>query len=213
MVSVFKELIKVLFASVKPKSNIGSEKYTVSAATVAEPILSFVNTVKANPERFTFEGVVNERYVPSCEPIGSRHLIDEFVREFQADNGGWCDDLYKFTDKELGISWEVLIFNWEHWVMKRSQSVVKRRHITQPNFITCNDEKVQFVTQLEWLFIEEQLYLPFLERNKALAEAKQRRAGNNYERSCKKIQAQREVGLKAQREAYKKAYCKEEKVR
>ncbi len=205
MVSVFKELIKVLFASVKPKSNIGFEKYTVSAATVAEPIFSFVNTVKANPERFTFEGVVNSRWAVDGENSCSSE--EGGLRKFKDDNHGEYTDRYLFTDSKLELSWVILVYNEEAYSNGYSRA---GRYPTQPNYLICNDEKARFVTQLEWLFIEEQLYLPFLKRREVLAEAKQRRDTKRHERSCKIARAFHEATLKAQRNAYKEAYCKEE---
>ena len=182
--------------------------------SIAEPILSFVNTVKANPSRFTFEGVVNPKY--GRFELSTAYPPEPTTRKYQADKYRRYYDLYKFTDLELGASYEMFIFNEEAYGevgpnVRAGDAIIKlgiSRHATQPNYITCRDERLRFITQLEWLYIEEQLYLSNLTRLAEIADKEAVRKDINQERKWARERIAIDKKNKSQREEYCNIYCK-----
>ncbi len=169
---------------------------------VAEPILSFVNTVKANPERFTFEGVVNEGYVDPCELVGGRYLREDLIRKFQCSPS---KDLFRLTDTDLGISWEVAVPTISEYYKKAI-----RYPTTQPTLLSCLDETLSFIQVAEWVYIEKELYIPYLQKSLQIMDAQQRRETQNQLRRGRESRAAIQAREDKIREAYKEAYCKEE---
>jgi hypothetical protein len=166
--------------------------------TVAEPILSFVSAVKASPERFTFTGIVNT--------LGGD---ERYVRKFQDESYGHYWDAYRFTDIKLGKVYTLRVFNVKAYLGDNMRHNDKNfgGSTTQPNYLQCSDNRLSFITQLEWLFIEEQLYLPYLERLQVIKDKKVLRKTLNNERKYKVEKVQRELVSKRQREEYCNLYC------
>ena len=169
-----------------------------TVTTVAEPILSFINTVKVNPERFTFTGI-----------ISTSGGDERYIREFQDESYGHYWDAYRFTDIKLGKVYTLRVFNVKAYLGDNTRHNDKncRCNTTQPNYIQCSDNSLSFITQLEWLFIEEQLYLPYLERLQGIKDKKVLRKTLNNERKYKVEKVQRELVSKRQREEYCNLYC------
>ena len=169
-----------------------------AVTTVAEPILSFINTVKVNPERFTFTGI-----------ISASGGDERYIREFQDESYGHYWDAYRFTDIKLGKVYTLRVFNVKAYLGDNTRHNNKncRCNTTQPNYIQCSDNRLSFITQLEWLFIEEQLYLPYLERLQGIKDKKVLRKTLNNERKYKVEKVQRELVSKRQREEYCNLYC------
>ena len=179
--------------------NKREESFPLPEATVvAEPVLSFINTVKANPERFTFTGI-----------ISTSGGDERYIREFQDESYGHYWDAYKFTDTKLGTVYTIRVFNIEAYLRSNTRHNDKNfgGNTTQPNYIQCSDNRLSFITQLEWLFIEEQLYLPYLERLQGIKDKKVLRKTLNNERKYKVEKVQRELVSKRQREEYCNLYC------
>ena len=172
-------------------------------SSIAEPVLSFVNAVKNNPDRFSFEGVVN----PNSKEGALGGCFDTRVRKYQADNYGAYTDLYKFTDKKLNQSYEMFIYNDEAHDNDYSH---RGQYTTQPNYITYHDKRLSFITQQEWLFIEESLYLPYMDRMKEISDKKRLRKSINHERKMKKERKEWVENNKKQRQRYCDMYCEEE---
>ena len=168
------------------------------ATVVAEPILSFINTVKVNPERFTFTGI-----------ISTSGGDERYIREFQDESYGHYWDAYRFTDIKLGKVYTLSVFNVKAYLRSNGRHNDKNYscYTTQPNYIRCSDNRLSFITQLEWLFIEEQLYLPYLERLQGIKDKKVLRKTLNNERKYKVEKVQRELVSKRQREEYCNLYC------
>ena len=169
-----------------------------AVTTVAEPILSFINTVKVNPERFTFTGI-----------ISTSGGDERYIREFQDESYGHYWDAYRFTDIKLGKVYTLRVFNVKAYLGDNMRHNDKNfgGNTTQPNYIQCSDNRLSFITQLEWLFIEEQLYLPYLERLQGIKDKKVLRKTLNNERKYKVEKVQRELVSKRQREEYCNLYC------
>tara|TARA_R110000850_G_scaffold16574_1_gene51538 strand:- start:1044 stop:1607 length:564 start_codon:yes stop_codon:yes gene_type:complete len=183
------------------KSAKTSAEITVPIETITEPILSFVNTVKTNPSRFTFK-VVNGG-LPDRVPVYHSY-------KYLVDKEGRCSTykaiLYKFKDINSGDSYEILIFNYP-FVCWGDISI---EYSDSTNLITCNDSRLKFITQLEWLYIEEQLYFPYITRLKEIHNKKvTRKSLNNYHKLGRE-RKEREIINKSQREEYCNIYCKGE---
>ncbi len=191
MLGKFIKGMKSVFTDVNEKE---TRSEVTEEAFVAEPILSFVNRVKNNPDRFSFEGVFNARYLSGRKA----------VRKYQADNYGAYADLYKFTDKKLNQSYEMFIYNDEAYNNDYSR---RGQYTTQPNYITCHDKRLSFITQQEWLFIEDSLYLPYMDRMKEISDKKKLRKSINHERKRKKDWKSYEENNKKQRQEYCDMYC------
>lgn len=179
MTNLFKQLVNYIKGS--------TEAQKESTTDVAEPILSFVQTVNNDPKRFSFNGVISEYEATPNRP-------------FRCDRKGQYTDLYVFTDKKLGLRYEIFVFNAEAFGTKRNQ------FDTQPNYISCADKRLRFVTQREWLFIEQELYLPYLAGKEKLQQLLQEKQERSYNKKMVRLGKEREEQIRRQREEYCNMY-------
>ena len=191
------------------KTNKTLTEITTPKVSIKEPTLSFVNTVKANPSRFTFERFLPPEDTPVTSPTDPYHqaeIMYKTRRYCQKVRYRLYLDWYKFTDKELGTSYEITVVSSSVY----GSHIPVKISFDSPNHITCNDDRLKFITQLEWLYIEEQLYLPYITRLKEIHNKKvTRKSLNNYRRLGRE-RKEREIINKSQREEYCNIYCKGE---